>query len=320
MSSSKTLRQILKEKDGKCFLVPCVYDCCSNHTVEMCGFPVSLLSGGEVSIAINGCIDYGFTNLTDLEWMVSRVAQTSSIPLICDIEDGFGGPLAVYRSAKRLAAAGAAAIQLEDAGDMEETTKILPRDKFMAKIRAAIDALKGTDCMLIARTNANPDIPKELKEGCERLQEAMDIGADLAMMVKVSTYDQAVEMSKIVTGPKIFADVRADKDTGEAYCTMEQLTPLGFVMCSSHYTMKAAVEGMLEHGRENFRNQGVGYTFTHAPASGIRSFSATPLFDQQSYMALESSFTENAREYTIVGNAVEDFPEGWVRPNIKERL
>ncbi|MCE5257047.1 MAG: isocitrate lyase/phosphoenolpyruvate mutase family protein, partial [Spirochaetaceae bacterium] len=319
MASSKTLRQILQEKNGNCFLVPCVYDCCSNRAVEMCGFPVSLLSGGELSIAMNGCIDYGFTNLTDLEWMVSRITQTSSIPVICDIEDGFGGPLAVYRAARRLAAAGAAAVQLEDAGDMEDSTKILPREQYMAKVRAAIEALKGSDCMLIARTNADPSIPEEMKEGCDRLQEAMNLGADLAMMVKVTKYTQAVEMSKIVTGPKIFADVRADKDTGEPFCTMEQLTPLGFVMCSSHYTMKAAMEGMLEHGRANFRNQSVGYTFTHAPASGVHSFSATPLFDPQSYMALERSFTKTDKQYTIVGNAVEDFPEGWTRPDIKNR-
>ena len=109
MSSKKTLRQILDASD-KCFLVPCVYDCASNHAVEMCGFPVSLLSGGEVSISRNGVIDYGFTNLTDLEEVISRVASTSAIPLIADIEDGFGGPLAVYRAAKRLAAAGAAAV------------------------------------------------------------------------------------------------------------------------------------------------------------------------------------------------------------------
>lgn len=320
MSSPKTLRQVLKEKNGKCFLVPCVYDCCSNRAVEMCGFPVSLLSGGELSLAMNGCIDYGFTNLTDLEWMVSRITQTSAIPVICDIEDGFGGPLAVYRAARRLSAAGAAAIQLEDAGDMENTTSILPRESYMAKVRAAIEALKGRDCMLIARTNANPAIPAEMKEGAERLKEAMDLGADLGMMVKVITYAQAVEMSKIVTGPKIFADVRADTVTGAPFCTMEQLTPLGFVMCSSHYTMKAAIEGMLEHGRENFKNQSVGYTFTHAPASGVLSFSATPLFDPQSYMALESSFTKTGKEYTIVGGAVEGFPKGWVRSSIKDRL
>ena len=131
MASKKTLRQILEESD-KCFLVPCVFDCMSQRAVEMCGFPVSLLSGGEVSISLNGVIDYGFTNLTDLEGVVSRVSQTSSIPLIADIEDGFGGPLAVYRSAKILARAGAAAVQLEDSADMEESTSILPRDKYMA--------------------------------------------------------------------------------------------------------------------------------------------------------------------------------------------
>ena len=160
MSSKKTLRQILDASD-KCFLVPCVYDCASNHAVEMCGFPVSLLSGGEVSISRNGVIDYGFTNLTDLEEVISRVATTSAIPLIADIEDGFGGPLAVYRAAKRLAAAGAAAVQLEDSADMEESTKILPRDKYMAKVRAALEALDGTDCLLIARSNADPADPDD---------------------------------------------------------------------------------------------------------------------------------------------------------------
>lgn len=320
MPSPKTLKQILKQKKGKCFIVPCVYDCASNRAVEMCGFPVSLLSGGELSIAMNGCIDYGFTNLTDLEWMVSRITQTSSIPVICDIEDGFGGPLAVYRSARRLANAGAAALQLEDAGDMEETTSILPRAQYMAKVRAAIEALKGSDCMLIARTNADPAKPAEFKEGCERLKEAMELGAELAMAVKVTTLEQAKSMSKIVTGPKIFADVRADKETGAAFCSMEQLTPLGFVMCSTHYTLKAAMEAMLEHGREMFKRQDVGYTFTHAQATGIKSFSATPLFDPQSYMALESAFTKSDKRYTIVGNAVEDFPAGWVRPDVKDRL
>lgn len=317
MSSPKTLKQVLAESKG-CFLVPCVYDCASNHAMEMCGYPVTLLSGGEVSIAMNGVIDYGFTNLTDLEWMVSRVATTSSVPLICDIEDGFGGPLAVYRSAKRLAAAGAAAVQLEDASDMEVTTGILPRDVYMAKVRAALEALKGTNCMLIARTNADPANPVAMKEGCERLKEAMDLGAELAMMVKVTTLEQAKELAAIVPGPKVFADVRADN--GDAAVTMEQLTPLNYVMCSTHFTLKAAMEAMLEHGMANIKAQSVSYTFTHAPATGDMGFSATPMFDPQSYMKLENKFTRSEREYTIVGNKVKGYPEGFCRPDVEHRL
>ncbi len=317
MSSPKTLKQVIAESK-ECFLVPCVYDCASNHAMEMCGYPVTLLSGGEVSIAMNGVIDYGFTNLTDLEWMVSRVATTSSIPLICDIEDGFGGPLAVYRSAKRLAAAGAAAVQLEDADDMEVTTGILPRDKYMAKVRAALAGLAGTNCMLIARTNADPADPAAMKEGCERLKEAMDLGAELAMMVKVTTYEQARVLAAAVPGPKVFADVRAD--SGVAAVTMEQLTPMNYVMCSTHFTLKAAMEAMLEHGLANFKAQSVAYTFTHAPATGDNGFSATPMFDPQGYMKLENSFTNQQRVYTIVGNKVSGYPEGFCCPDVKHRL
>lgn len=317
MASEKTLKQILEESN-ECFLVPCVYDCASNRAVEMCGFPVSLLSGGEVSISMNGVIDYGLTNLTDLEWVVSRVSQTSSIPLIADIEDGFGGPLAVYRSAKRLAMAGAAAIQLEDAGDMEDTTKLLPREKYLAKVKAALSALEGTNCMLIARTNADPAIPEEMKEGCERLKEAMDLGAELAMMVKITNLEQAMELAKVVPGWKIFADVRADN--GVPSVTMDQLTDLGYMMCSTHYTLKAAMEGMLEHGLQNFKNQSVAYTFTHASGTGKPDFSASPLFEPQAYLELENSFTGNDKEYTIVGHKVDEYPAGFKRVSIKERL
>ncbi|WP_320128699.1 isocitrate lyase/PEP mutase family protein [uncultured Sphaerochaeta sp.] len=317
MSSKKTLKEILNETK-KCFLVPCVYDCASNRTVEMCGFPVSLLSGGEVSISLNGVIDYGFTNLTDLEWVVSRASETSSIPLIADIEDGFGGPLAVYRSAKRLAAAGAAAIQLEDSADMEESTSILPRDKYLAKVKAAIEALKGTNCLLIARTNADPDIPQEMEEGCERLKVAMEMGADIAMMVKITTYETAKKMAKIVPGWKIFADVRADN--GVPAVTMEQLTELGFIMCSTHYTMKAAMEGMLEHGLQNYKNQSVAYTFTHASGTGKPDFSASPLFAPQDYLELENSFTGSDKEYTIVGHHVDGYPAEFKKIDIKDRL
>ena len=328
MSTSKTLKQLLNETH-QCFLVPCVYDCASARAVEMCHFPAMLLSGGEVSISRNGVIDYGFTNLNDLEEVVSRVAQTSSLPLIADIEDGFGGPLAVYRAARRLAAAGAAAIQLEDSADMEESTQILPRDRYMAKVRAALEALENTDCLLIARSNADPADPAQMKEGCERLQEAIDLGAArgqtvLAMMVLVGNLEQAAEMAKIVTGPKIFADVRAEKGPDGHYhpsVTMEALTPLGFAMCSSHYTLKAAMEGMLEHGLKNYENQSVAYTFETAPATGVESFSASGLFDPQAYLDLENKFTSGSKEYTIVGHQVEKYPADKFRVvDIKDRL
>ena len=108
------------QESDKCIFAPCVYDCSSARAMEMAGYEALMFSSGEYSLAGSGVVDYGFSGLSDLEWMVGRITATCSLPLTVDIEDGFGGPLAVYRTCKRLARLGAAAVQLEDAGDMEE--------------------------------------------------------------------------------------------------------------------------------------------------------------------------------------------------------
>jgi 2-methylisocitrate lyase-like PEP mutase family enzyme len=282
----------------------------------MVGFPAMMLSGGEVSIAMNGVIDYGFTNLTDLEWITSRISQTTSIPLAADIEDGFGGPLAVYRSAKRMAQAGAKALQLEDAGDMENSTQLLPREKYYEKVRAALAALEGTDCFLIARTNADPET--EMDEGCERMAAAIEMGAKMSTVVKISTLDHAKTVSNKVPGWKMFPDVR-DID-GKPGVTVEQIYPLGFNFLTMHYTLKAAMDGMLEHGLKNVAQQGCHYTCQKVDATGIMGMSATPLFDPHAYMELEGRFGGPKKEFTIVGNHVEGYPEGFVKVSIDDRL
>lgn len=310
-----TLTQLLNQSD-RCIVAPCVYDCASARAVELVGFEAMMLSGGEVSIAMNGVIDYGFSNLTDIEWITSRISQTSAIPLAADIEDGFGGPLAVYRSARRLAQAGAQALQLEDASDMEESTGLLDREKYYEKVRAAVAALEGTDCFLIARTNADPET--QMDEGCERMARAIELGAKMTTVVKISTLDHAKYVSSKVPGWKMFPDVR-DID-GKPGVTVDDIYPLGFNFLTMHYTLKAAMDGMLEHGLHNVKQQGCHYTCQKVDATGIMGMSATPLFDPQSYMELENRFTGGGKEYTIVGNKVEDFPEGFVRSSIDDRL
>jgi 2-methylisocitrate lyase-like PEP mutase family enzyme len=314
--SNKSLRDLLNSRQDRCIVAPCVYDCASARAVELVGFEAMMLSGGEVSIAMNGVIDYGFSNLTDLEWITSRISQTSAIPLAADIEDGFGGPLAVYRSAKRMVMAGAKALQLEDASDMEESTGLLPREKYYEKVKAALAAIAGTDCFLIARTNADPDT--QMDEGCERMRVAHELGAEMTTIVKIGTLEHAKYNAERVAGWKMFPDVR-DID-GKPAVTVEQIQPLGFNFMTMHYTLKAAMDGMLEHGLRNVQQQGCHYTCQKVDATGIMGMSATPLFDPQSYMELENRFTGGGKEYTIVGNKVEDFPEGFVRTSIDDRL
>jgi len=282
----------------------------------MVGFKAMMLSGGEVSIAMNGVLDYGFTGLADLEWITSRISQTSPLPLAADIEDGFGGPLAVYRSARRMAMAGATALQLEDSSNMEESTLLLPRDDYYAKVRAALAALEGTDCILIARTNADP--ATELDEGIERCRKAVELGAQMTTVVKLTNLEDARYVASRVPGWKMYPDV-AGKD-GVPEVTVEDIYPLGFNFVTMHYTLKAAMDGMLEHGIHNFAQQGSLYTCDKKDATGIMGCSATPLFDPHGYMELEARFSGKHKDFTIVGKEVEGYPEGFVKTPITDRL
>ena len=311
----KKLRELLAESTS-CVVAPCVYDCASARAVELVGFKAAMLSGGELSLAMNGVVDYGFTNLTDVEWMVSRISRSSSLALSADIEDGFGGPLAVYRACKRLARAGAQALQLEDSSDMEESTNLLPREKYYEKVRAAVAALKGTDCMLIARTNADP--ATELDEGCERCRKAIELGAEMTTVVKLNNLQDARYVSRHVPGWKMYPDVKSHN--GVSSVTVEEIYPLGFNYMTMHYLLKAAMDGMLEHGKHNFAGQNCVYTFEKKDATGVFGDSATPLFDPQAYMELEGRFTGEKKKYTIVGNRVEPFPEGFVKTPIEDRF
>ena len=313
--TKKTLRQVLQEAKS-CIVAPCVYDCASARAVEMVGFKAMMLSGGEVSIAMNGVLDYGFSGLADVEWITSRISHTCSLPLAADIEDGFGGPLAVYRSAKRMAMAGAQALQLEDSADMEESTKLLPREAYYAKVRAALAALEGTNCFLIARTNADP--ATELDEGIERCKEAIKLGAQMTTVVKLTNLKDAAYVASKVPGWKMYPDV-AGKD-GVAEVTVEDIYPLGFNFLTMHYTLKAAMDGMLEHGRHNFAQQGSLYTCDKKDATGIMGMSATPLFDPHGYMELETRFSLKKKDFTIVGKEVEGYPEGFVKVPITDRF
>lgn len=310
-----TLGNLLSKTDN-CIVAPCIYDCASARAVELVGFKAMMLSGGELSLAMNGVVDYGFTNLTDIEWMVSRICQISPLPLAVDVEDGFGGPLSVYRSCKRMVRAGAQAIQLEDSSNMEQSTDLLSREKYYAKIKAAVAALKGTNCILIARTNADPN--SQLDEGCERCKKAVELGAEMTTVVKLNNLEDAKYIAKKVPGWKMYPDVKGRNGVPEV--TVEEIYPLGFNFMTMHYLLKAAMDGMLEHGKQNVSQQGCVYTCDKIDATGVYGDSATPLFDPQAYMDLEARFTKIHKKYTIVGHDVEDFPEGFIRNPISDRL
>ncbi len=118
-------------------------------------------------------------------------------------------------------------------------------------------------------------------------------------------------MAKKVPGWKMYPDVGGKNGVPEV--TVEEIFPLGYNFMTMHYLLKAAMDGMLEHGKHNFAQQGSLYTCDKKDATGIDGMSATPLFDPRGYMELEARFSGRRKEFTIVGFQVEDYPEGFVK-------
>lgn len=296
----KSFKQLIEEAE-RCLMVPCVYDCASARAVEIVGFESMMLSGGELSMAMNGIIEHDTSCFAECEWMAGRIARSSNIPLAVDIGDGWAkSPIAVYRECKRLAAIGVSAIQLEDGSSYG----LLPEEIYYAKIRAAVDALKGTDCILIARTNGN--CVEDMDGCCERMKHAYELGADMTTVVRIRTLEQAKYVADKVPGWKMFPDVTAPG--GKPEVTTAELYSMGYRIMTTHYTLKAAMDGMLEHGYRNVEEQNVTYTYNKIGASGIAGFSAAAYFDPDGYMKMEAKYTGKYEEYILSKLYDETYP------------
>ena len=294
MAEQNKLTELLAKE---CVLAPCVYDCASARAVELVGFKAMLLSGAELSMAMNGLPDLGILSLDELVWAVTRITDISPLPLAVDIEDGYGGPINVYRTCKRIAKAGAAAVLMEDesspgfARDIV-AENLLPRQDYYNKVKAALDALAGTGCILIARTNINPAI--NIEEGIERCLGSLELGAEMTVIIGTNNLKDAAEIGRRVPGWKMFADMNPTIDT--PVLTVGDLYPLGFNLVTIHYLLKGAMAGMLEYGIQNFKDQNNTYSNNQRPF-GVPGQSGMPFFAPQEWLDFEAKFTGVPRKF-----------------------
>ena len=199
-----TLREVLQS--GPEF-IPCVYDCLSARIIEETGFKAMCFSGGSFAAAYCGVPDIGLVTSTEVKTMVGNISKCTDIPMIVDIDTGFGNELNTIRTCVDMAEAGAMAVHLEDqvfpkrCGHMRGK-KVIPREEYIRKIRAAADALKGSNCLLIARTDSYLEYGVE--EAIERNKRSLDAGADIAFVEGTRSIADIERIAKEVDGWNMF--------------------------------------------------------------------------------------------------------------------
>jgi methylisocitrate lyase len=202
MSSGQKLRQIL-ERPG-ILVIPGVYDCLGAKLAEQLGFEVVATSGFGISASTLGLPDYGFLTASEVLYSVGRIAQSISIPLIADLDTGYGNALNVMRTIKDAVQLGVAGVLLEDqewpkkCGHFEGK-RVVPMAEHVGKIQAAVQARGESGLVIIARTDARAVLG--LEEAIARGRAYIEAGAD---MLFVEAPQSVEELKAIATA---FPDV-----------------------------------------------------------------------------------------------------------------
>ena len=192
----KSIKKLLKNK-SKPLVIPGVYDAIGAKIVEKVGFEAMFQTGYGTSATLFGMPDYGFIGSTETVDNARRICRAVSIPVIVDVDTGYGNALTVDKLVHELEVAGASGIFLEDqkwpkrCGHMQGK-EVIPKDEYAEKLQAAIDARSNKDFIIVARTDARAI--EGLDNAIERGLYYKKIGADV---IFIEAPKNIQEMSKI---------------------------------------------------------------------------------------------------------------------------
>ncbi|MEO9588300.1 MULTISPECIES: methylisocitrate lyase [Marinobacter] len=148
---------------------------------EKVGHQAIYLSGGGVANASYGLPDLGMTTLNDVVEDVRRITAATDVPLLVDIDTGWGGAFNIARTIREMERAGAAAVHIEDQVAQKRcghrpNKEIVSQEEMVDRIKAAVDARQDDDFFIMARTDA---FQKEgLEAAIERAKACIEAGAD----------------------------------------------------------------------------------------------------------------------------------------------
>ncbi|AZR42784.1 methylisocitrate lyase [Marinobacter salarius] len=148
---------------------------------EKVGHQAIYLSGGGVANASYGLPDLGMTTLNDVVEDVRRITAATGVPLLVDIDTGWGGAFNIARTIREMERAGAAAVHIEDQVAQKRcghrpNKEIVSQEEMVDRITAAVDARQDDDFFIMARTDA---FQKEgLDAAIERAKACIEAGAD----------------------------------------------------------------------------------------------------------------------------------------------
>ena len=243
MSTRKQLKQLVEARNG--LLVPGAFNALSAKVIADLGFQAIYVTGAGVTNMWFGMPDQGFMGLHEIADHTARIRDAVDVPLIVDADTGFGNALNVVHTVRTLERAGADCIQLEDQVAPKRCghfngKEVISTEEAVDKIKAAVDARRDGNLLIMARTDAAAT--HGFEAAVERAQRFAEAGADILFVEAVTEAEQVRALPQRLPTPQLMNMVIGGKTP---IFNADQLGALGYgIVLYANAALQGAVMGM----------------------------------------------------------------------------
>jgi 2,3-dimethylmalate lyase len=279
------LRELLAGSEP--VVAPGAYDALSARLVEQAGFDAVYMTGFGTSASLLGQPDVGLLSFAEMVDQARRLAEVIGVPLIADADDGYGNPINVTRTVRAYEAAGVAGLHLEDQLSPKRCghlagKQLIAAGEMVEKVRAAVEARRSADLVIIARTDARA--VEGLDAALERARRYRDAGADVLFVeAPESEAEVAAVAQAFPDTPLLFNAVEGGRTP---LLELARLRELGFRLVLCPLTALLAATAAVQQALARLRQSGTPHD------DGTLSFSGfTDLIGLPEVQRLEARFT-----------------------------
>src|SRR5487761_2791062 len=272
MSTTQAARLRTLLKAEQMVIAPGAYDAITARTIAQAGLPSGYMTGAGTAASL-GYPDFGLVTMTEMVANAARIVRCVDLPVIADADTGYGNELNVVRTVQEHERAGTAGIHIEDqvspkrCGHLDDK-QIVPREDWLAKIRAALAVRRDAEFLVIARTDSRAVAGFE--EAVARANAALEAGADMAFVEAPQTLEEVAAVPRLVHGPCLLNVVWGGKTPN---LDLRQAQEMGYRLAIVPGLLLKAVIGACDEALATLRA-------THMHPSPPREMTVRAAFDR----------------------------------------
>lgn len=288
MSRARQFKELMLAPE--ILVVPSAYDALSAKVIEQTGFAAVHMTGSGTSASMLGLPDLGFTTITEMAWNAKNISMAVDLPVIMDIDAGYGNAMNTWRCVREFERAGIVGGHLEDqvvpkrCGHLEGKRLISARE-MVGKIQAAAEARVDPDWTIIARTDAREKLG--LDEAIRRSKEYVAAGADCIFLEAMLSVEEMKQVRDAISAPLLANMVEGGKTP---WLTAKELEKIGYNLAIYPLSGWMAATSILRRLFAELRDTGTTQNFWDAHGLKMTFAELFEVFGYAEISALEERF------------------------------